>query len=75
MYNCPVRSCKMPIEIADMVFNYTDMCLGMVVEYVPNHGYHWIVEWKNGKRNWVDDDTVLQWKRDLERYKVVMNVR
>ena len=75
MQTCPVRYCKMPIEIGDLVYDRDYDCLGMVVEYVLNHGYHWIVEWNNGKNNWVDDDTVLQWKRDFERYKVVMNVR
>ena len=74
MQTCPVRYCKMPIQIADMVFNYTEKAFGMVVEYVPNHGYHWIVEWQDGKKNWVDDDTVIQWKHNLIKYRNEINV-
>ena len=74
MYNCPVRSCKMPIEISDMVYDEGKKVFGMVVEYVPNHGYHWIVEWQDGRKNWVDDETVVYWKRNLIKYRNEMQV-
>ncbi len=56
-----MSDCPSKIQIGDLCWNDTNKMFGVVAEIVK-HRYPFVIEWNDGKKNWVDYMTAYHWK-------------